>query len=134
MPADSLTASVRIEAPPERVFPYFTEADRMVRWMGEAAQLDARPGGRFAVDVEGTAIRGEFVELDPPHRVVFTWGHAGWAELPPGASTVEVRLTAEDGGTLVELTHRDVSPARRDGHSRGWRRFLGELVGVAAAG
>ena len=95
----SLTESVHIDAPPESVYEYFVRPELMVRWMGEHADLEPERGGRFAVDITGRAVRGEYVELDPPHRLVISWGYAGSGRLPPGASTVEIRLTAEHGGT-----------------------------------
>src|SRR5215212_9339459 len=103
MSPEPLAASIHIEASPDVVFEYFTEPDAMVRWMGEFARLDARPGGEFTVDVRGAPVRGRYVELDPPHRLLIAWGYAGSDALPPGASTVEVRLTATAGGTSVEL-------------------------------
>ena len=78
-----------IDADPELVYDYFTKPEAMVRWMGEFAQLDAKPDGEFAVDVRGAPVRGRYVELDPPHRLVIAWGYAGSERLPPGASTVE---------------------------------------------
>ena len=43
--------------------------------MGQTAELDARPGGNFRVQVlPGHTARGRFVELDPPRRLVYTWG------------------------------------------------------------
>jgi uncharacterized protein YndB with AHSA1/START domain len=43
--------------------------------MGEQATFDVRPGGIYRVGViPGNTARGEFVEVDPPHRLVFTWG------------------------------------------------------------
>ena len=53
-----ISASVRIAAPPEVVFSYFTDPQLMVTWIGQRADLDARPGGRFAVDFAETAARG----------------------------------------------------------------------------
>ena len=53
-----ISTSVRIAAPPEVVFPYFTDPQLMVTWIGERADLDARPGGTFAVDFGGAAARG----------------------------------------------------------------------------
>jgi len=102
MPAEPVTASVHIDAPPERVYQYFTRPEAIVTWMGEYALLEACPGGRFTVDVKGAPVRGRFLDLDPPHRLVISWGYAGSPELPPGASTVEVRLTPERGGTRVD--------------------------------
>ena len=92
---DPVVASVRIAAPPEVVFPYFTDPELVVTWIAEKAELDPRPGGVFALDVDGGQARGSFVEVDPPRRVVFTWGIPGDDELPPGSSTVEVVLVAE---------------------------------------
>lgn len=64
-----LTETVQIDAPPEVVFPYFTRPELIVRWMGEWADLQPEPGGRFALDITGHAVRGEYLELDPPHRL-----------------------------------------------------------------
>ena len=47
-----VVASVRIAAPPEVVFPYFTDASLAMRWIASRAELDARPGGVFAIDVD----------------------------------------------------------------------------------
>jgi len=75
---------VRIAAPPEVVFPYFTDPQLMVTWIGERADLDARPGGKFALDFRGVAARSSYVAVEPPQRVVFTWGIPEDATLPPG--------------------------------------------------
>ena len=61
-----ISASVRIAASPEAVFPYFTDPRLIVTWIGERADLDARPGGTFALDFSGTAARGSYVTVDPP--------------------------------------------------------------------
>jgi uncharacterized protein YndB with AHSA1/START domain len=133
MAAEPLTASVHVEARPERVFAYFTEPEAMVRWMGDYALLEATPGGEFAVDINGVPVRGRYLEVQPPHRLLISWGHAGSDRLPPGASTVEVRLTAARGGTDVEIVHRDLPEPDAAGHARGWRHFLGRLA-VAGGG
>jgi uncharacterized protein YndB with AHSA1/START domain len=132
MAAEPFTASVHIEAEPERVFAYFTEPAAMVRWMGDYALLVPEPGGEFAVDINGVPVRGRYLEVEPPHRLLISWGHAGSDRLPPGASTVEVRLTPAGGGTDVELVHRDLPDAELPGHASGWPYFLGRLVAAAA--
>ena len=65
MAAEAFATSVHIAAPPEAVFPYLTQADQLVRWMGQFAALDPRPGGEFAVDINGMPVRGRYLELDP---------------------------------------------------------------------
>ncbi|MDP9074896.1 MAG: SRPBCC domain-containing protein [Actinomycetota bacterium] len=123
-----ISASVRIAAPPEVVFPYFTDPQLMVTWIGERADLEARPGGTFAVDFGDSAARGSYVAVDAPRRVVFTWGIPQDAALPAGSSTVEVVLVADGGDTIVNLTHRDLPPDREPSHRDGWERCLAVLV------
>ncbi len=133
MTTEPVTATVHIDAPPERVYEYLTRPAAIVAWMGEHALADARPGGRLALDIKGAPVRGRFVHLDPPHRLVISWGYAGSAVLPPGASTVEIRLIADRGGTRVELEHRDLPDGQRPGHISGWTHYLTRLA-LAAAG
>jgi uncharacterized protein YndB with AHSA1/START domain len=125
--AQALTATVRITAPPAEVFPYFIDAALMVRWIGEWADLHPEPGGTFALDFSATPVRGRYVEIDPPRRVVFTWGVAGNDSLPPGATTVEVVLTADGPETIVELFHHDLPVGEQDRHRDGWTIMLGRL-------
>jgi uncharacterized protein YndB with AHSA1/START domain len=125
--------SVDIAAPPEVVFPYFTRAEAIVTWMGDYAVLDAVPGGTFSLDINGVPVRGRYLELDPPHRLLISWGHAGSAAFPPGSSTLEVTLTAIAGGTRVSIEHRDLPPEVATGYGTGWLHFLGRLA-VAGAG
>jgi uncharacterized protein YndB with AHSA1/START domain len=127
-----LVASVRIAARPDVVFGYFTDPAMITRWLAETATLDARPGGGFEIDVAGNPVRGEFVEVDAPHRVVFTWGVEGEAGMPPGSTTVEVVLAADGEDTVVTLTHRGLTGDFRRSHEEGWNRRLGALAPVAA--
>ena len=132
--ADPVSASVHIQAPPEQVFAFFVDPAKLVRWLGDCATAEARVDGRFEVSIRERSARGRYVEIDPPHRVVFTWGFAGSDVLPPGTSTVDVRLTPDAGGTRVELEHRDLpTQEEADNHRAGWRHFTGRLV-IAATG
>ena len=133
MPAEPYIASIHVDAEPERVYEYFTRPDAIVRWMGDFAALDPTPGGRFAVDINGVPVRGHYLELDPPRRLVISWGHAGSDRLPAGSSTLEVTLTPHDGGTLIELVHRDLPEPEAQEHAAGWPHFLQRLI-VAGAG
>ena len=129
-----VTATVRIAALPEVVFPYFTDPALAVKWIADAAYLDPRPGGTFSVNVRGNPALGEFVAVEPPHRVIFTWGIEGRGDLPPGSSTVEVVLQPDGDETVVTLTHRDLpTEDYRRSHEEGWTEFLGVLAQVAAA-
>jgi uncharacterized protein YndB with AHSA1/START domain len=131
----TIEREIRIEARPEIVFAFWTDPDRMARWMGRTVRLDPRPGGEFRVDYNGTDVaRGAFVELDPPHRLVLTWGwEAPGDPTPPGGSTVEVTLRPDGTGTLLRLRHTGLAPEVVDGHAIGWDQFLPALANVAAA-
>src|SRR5260370_33167208 len=74
------------------------------RWLGRRATLDPRCGGIYRCVMNDTAtVVGEYVEVTPPYRVVFTWGFENNPAIPPGSSTVTVTLTADHNGTLVRL-------------------------------
>ncbi|MBV2362269.1 SRPBCC family protein [Streptomonospora nanhaiensis] len=125
--------SVDIAAPPETVFEYLTTNAGMEAWMGRYADLDPTPGGRFAVDIAGHPVRGEYLHVERPSRVVVSWGFAGSEDLPAGASTVEFRLTATTTGTRLDLRHSNLPSAEVPGHADGWANFLPRLA-VAGAG
>ena len=133
MTAEPFTHSVHIAAEPERVFDYFTRPEAIVRWMGDYARLDARAGGEFTLDINGVPVRGRYIEVERPRRIVFSWGHAGSDRLPPGTSTVEVTFTADESGTIVEVVHRGLPDAEAAHHAIGWTHFLARLV-IAGAG
>jgi uncharacterized protein YndB with AHSA1/START domain len=122
----SVTASVRISATPAEVFPYFIDASLLARWMGSEVDIRPEPGGVFAVNV-GAAIQGTYVAVEPPRRVVFTWGLPGNDALPPGASTVEIVLTADGEETVVDLIHHDLHADLRADHLAGWTSLLDRL-------
>ncbi|MGC4192053.1 MAG: SRPBCC domain-containing protein [Thermomicrobiales bacterium] len=125
--------SIEIAAPPETVFAYLTTNAGMTAWMGQHADLDPQPGGRFAVDIAGYPVRGHYLQVDYPHRVIVSWGFAGSEDLPAGASTVEFRLTATGDGTRVELIHSGLPEPEVRGHAHGWAHFLPRLA-VAGGG
>ncbi len=133
MTGTDYSTSVRIDAEPDVVFPYLTDPALMIRWMGDWADLDATVGGRFVVDINGIPIRGHYLEIEPPHRLVFSWGAAGNDQLAPGSTTVEINLQADGAGTVLHLVHRNLPPEERAQHGTGWTHFL-ERLGIAASG
>jgi uncharacterized protein YndB with AHSA1/START domain len=130
---ESVTASIRIDAAPADVFPYLTEASQLVRWMAAWVDVDPTPGGSFAVNIGEQPVRGTYIVVEPPHRVVFTWGLPGNEALPPGASTVEIVLTADGDETVVDLTHRDLPEDLRSDHLAGWTSLLDNLRATACS-
>jgi uncharacterized protein YndB with AHSA1/START domain len=125
---------VRIEASPETVFDFLVDPDKMIQWMGRSADLDPRPGGAFRCEISDSNVaRGEYLELEPPSRAVFTWGWEG-AEMSiePGGSTIEVLLAPDGEGTHLRLIHRDLpTPESAQKHGHGWDHYLGRLATAA---
>ncbi len=119
---------------PAVVYSYLTESSKWARWQGVEATVEAKKGGVFAVTMPtGGRAQGEFIELEPDRRVVFSWGWVGHDGLPPGSSTVEIDLLPAAGGTLIRLTHRGLPPEELGLHTAGWNRYLPRL-GSAAEG
>jgi uncharacterized protein YndB with AHSA1/START domain len=126
---DILEVTVHIAAQPETVFPYFTDPERYVLWMGDSATLNPVPGGVYRVKMgNGVEAAGEFVEIDPPRRVVFTWGWTEGVAVAPGSTRVVVTLEAENGGTRVVLRHHGLPDDElRAHHRKGWEMYLDRL-------
>ena len=104
----------------------------MIRWMGQHATLQPVPGGAFEIDINGVPVRGRYLEIDPPRRVLVSWGVAGHPSLPPGATQVEFTLTPTAAGTRLRLVHRSLPPDQAPIHATGWPHFLGRLARAAA--
>lgn len=132
--SDVLEREIRIVARPETVFAFFIDPARMLQWMGRDVVLDPRPGGICRVDMNGHDIAsGQFLELVPHSRVVFSWGWETAGSTPrPGASTVEITLVPDGEGTLVRLRHSGLSADERAAHGAGWDYFLPQLAQAAA--
>jgi len=125
-----LEVSVHVAAPPETVFPYFTDPGRYAQWMGRDADLHPVPGGTYRVWMrEGVEAVGQFLEIDPPHRVVFTWGWVDGPPVPPGSTRVVVTFVPEAGGTRIVLRHHGLpDDDQRQQHTGGWEMYLGRLA------
>ena len=132
---NDIVREVRIDAPPDEVFLFFTDPDKMIAWKAIEAELDPRPGGVFRINVTGRdTARGEYVEIDPPRRVVFTFGwESADSPEPPGSTIVEITLLPDGDGTLVRLVHSGVPDEIRAGSAGGWDHYLARLM-VAAEG
>ncbi len=137
MPSGTKTVEheVRIEARPETVFAYFTDPARMVRWMGRDATLDPRPGGVCRLSMSAAVISGEFVEVVPYSRVVFTWGWEGDVfGVPPASTRVEVSLVPDGEGTVVRIAHHQLPEVAAAVHKAGWEHYAERLTLAAAGG
>ena len=116
---------------PERVFAAWTDIDKVRLWFGCGPdQLwtihtwDCRVGGALSVsltiDDRRVAVDGEFLEVSPPHRIVYRWGES---------ERVEVDIHASDEGSRLELTHHGLADDRDCEIRRGgWTHCLDTLA------
>jgi uncharacterized protein YndB with AHSA1/START domain len=138
------TAVVRelsIAARPETVWEFLVDPDKVTRWMGIGATMEPEPGGAYRLTVlSGNVASGTFVEVDPPRRLVYTFGwEPGGVDGPgsaagPGSTTVEFDLEPEGDGTRLRFVHRDLPNAEATAaHAHGWEHYLDRLA-IAASG
>jgi uncharacterized protein YndB with AHSA1/START domain len=130
-----LVREIMIDASPETIWPFLTDPDKHVEWQGTVADIDPRPGGHYRVMVGGRfEAAGEYVEVVPNEKVVFTFG---WDQeghpIPPGSTTIEISMHAEGDKTRVRLVHRGLPDDATGDHGHGWEHYLGRLA-VAATG
>jgi uncharacterized protein YndB with AHSA1/START domain len=128
----------------QRLFEVWTSPDKLSQWWGVAegyktpiAEVDLRVGGTYRLGMQPPdsedihTVVGEFVEIDPPSRLVYTWG---WdpdgqrmSDLE-GDTLVTVEFNDMGGSTELVLTHeRFPSEESRDQHSHGWDSMLDHL-------
>jgi len=131
-----LVREIVIDATPETIWPFLTEPDKHVQWLGTVAEMDPRPGGTYRVKVgDRHQSAGEYVEVVPLEKVVFTFG---WDEpghpIPAGSTTVEITLHPEADKTRVRLVHRGLPADAVEDHGRGWAYYLDRLATAGAGG
>jgi len=107
---DRLERSVDLPASPPKVWDALTDAGMLSEWFGgEVVELDARPGGRFALRTEDGRLRRALVEtVEQPRLLVFRW--LPIEQLPDGAvepiphTAVTIRLDEMPDGTRLTVT------------------------------
>ncbi|MDH2384692.1 SRPBCC family protein [Bradyrhizobium sp. CER78] len=129
---------IQIAAPPATVFAFLTDPQKIVSWMGLEAETELHPGGLYLLKGLGNdrsrAARGAFREVVPVHRLAYSFGWEGGAEVPPGSSLIEIDLIDKDSGTLLRMTHSGLPNAEQcASHARGWAHYMDRLS-LAAAG
>ena len=138
---ESLSLEIKrlIKAPRDRVYAAWTDPAQLKQWFGpenvQTRQLvaDTRVGGKFVWDLinsdgEKMTMRGEYRELQPGKRIVFSWQWQDDEDWENHISIVTVELADAEGGTELRLTHEQLpNEESRDGHTRGWNSALDKL-------
>ena len=125
-----LEKSIWIDAPPEVVFEYFTDAAKMRLWCGRDAELEAVPGGIYRVDMgEWGVVEGKFVRVEPPTFLSHTVPSGDGPE-----GLIEITITADAGGSRVEVHQTGLDEPFRPIASRGWDHHLARLSVVTTGG
>lgn len=137
----TVTVERRMNGSPEDVFPYFTDPAKHVIWQGTHAELDPRPGGVYLVEMTPVSrVRGRYLEVDFPKRILLEWGVEAEPGLPdvvytvpPSSTRVEITFTPEQDGTIVRVVHTGLAHDEAAGFTTfGWTGYLDRLVRVAA--
>ncbi len=155
---DAVLAEVFIAAPPERVFEAITDPTQLSKWWGQPSLYritqrtsDVRPGGKWSsagVGADGTkfSVEGEYLEVDPPRRLVHTWtaSYMGllktvvyWDLQPQAVHNLHPGGPRKAGtGTLVRLRHEGFIgvPQAAAEHGEGWKRVMGWLTAYLETG
>jgi uncharacterized protein YndB with AHSA1/START domain len=136
-----------VESPRERIFNLLTEPAELAKWWGPhgfttpEVELDLSVGGRYRLTMqppEGEAfhLSGEFIEIDAPTRLVYTFR---WDEPDPDdrETVVVLSLAAVGDATEVSLTQGEFATDERLAlHRSGWAdslEKLGKLVETSSS-
>jgi uncharacterized protein YndB with AHSA1/START domain len=143
----SVVVTKHYDIPAEQVFDAFLDVETARRFLfataaGEmiVAEIDPRVGGRYAFtdrrpDMGDVLHTGEYLEIDRPRRLVFTFGVP---QFNTGYTQVTVEIAPAGGGCDLTLTNDGIPDEYVTGNQDGWTRILAGLVpaksGVKAAG
>lgn len=124
-----------LPAPIAEVFRWWTDPALLCQWMTPVgtveAEIDLRVGGRLRIVMkgEGRVIEhtGEYLEIDPPRRLVFTWVSAYTGRVP-SVVTVELHAAGDDL-TDLRLVHSQLPGEAAPWHRGGWDAMLDRLGG-----
>jgi uncharacterized protein YndB with AHSA1/START domain len=131
------------DAPVERVFEAWTSEEVMRRWLHArpdwdtpTAEVDLRVGGTIRVvmrdpsDGAEYGATGEYLVVDPPERLVFTWVWQHEAETP---QLIELEFFERQGATAVVMTNSAIpTDGRFKDQERGWQACYDNLDRVLA--
>jgi len=133
--AFTIDRTVLIRAGRELVFRYFTDSGRFAAWWGAGSEIDARPGGRYAIrHPNGVVASGEVREVVADRRIVLTYGYEGDnPPIPPDGSLLTIELEDASEGTRVQLRHELATAESREAHVQGWRYHLAVFANVVSA-
>ncbi len=122
--------TAHVEASPDRVYHALTDADALTAWYWPSsvepkATSDPSVGGSFGLTTANAEMGfdGEYLELDPPHRIVQSWHWAG----DDDASRVTIDLTPADGGTDIVVVHDQLDAATVEPYKEGWQSCFERL-------
>lgn len=127
-------------APPDRVFAAWTDTAQLAEWYGpegmkaEIFANDLTVGGQYSLVMKSAEgeyhLSGEYEEIDPPRKLVFTWK---W-KTSDETTRVTIELRPEGDGTHLRLTHTGFAEAEQtSSHNQGWSSSLNDLERYLAA-
>lgn len=118
----------------DRAWRAWTDGAELARWWAPESQMDIRVGGSYALSWPrmGWVLRGAYGEVQPGHRLAFTWQWDHEPSLPEREVTVDFAPIDGGTGTRLTITHGpygsgEAEAADRQSHLEGWTHFLGQL-------
>jgi uncharacterized protein YndB with AHSA1/START domain len=128
-----------LKAPREKVFAAWTDPQLAAQWWCPSnctlldCEMDVRAGGKWhrSMRVAGGSVitkYGVYREVEPPARLVFTYGTDYGNGTKDVETVVSITLTDVPGGTRLTLWHSEFQDvAVRDDHIGGWTTTLEKL-------
>jgi uncharacterized protein YndB with AHSA1/START domain len=138
----TIVRTYQVNASPERVYEAFTNKKDLEMWKADDYEIEPRKGGKYKMGLEsdGYAVTGEFLELVPNEKIVYSWKMTEYDEntkkpIPHWSNDKPTKVTvkfekAGNQGTKITLIHEGF-PERDEQyymHEVGWDLLVGQVL------
>ena len=120
----------RLKHPPEVVWEAITDPSQLAHWYMTKATIEGRADGSidFRAGISQFHVTGRILVWDPPRVFEHEWNGDPRRELPKGEhAVIRWELVRNGGGTVVKLTHRNLTRQTSLGFAPGTHAFLDRL-------
>jgi uncharacterized protein YndB with AHSA1/START domain len=133
-----------LTAQPGEVYDEWLDAEGLTEWMcprparALRVHLEPKVGGRFRIDMEEAGdvreITGQYLSLERPHRLRFTWAVSSWSSSDPESIVTVTFAPHGTDQTMMTINHTLLPPRLYPDYEHGWTAIANQLSATILRG